>query len=226
MTDRDPSDAELAARLRDLGAAIAPIDVDLVERVTEAIATPPARPRRSLVAAAVAALVIVALTLAVTPARSAVAGWLGIGNTRIDVVDDLPTPVSAPPPTTIPDELPADTPLPAEHLVGPLVARFERDLGGASELVLVYDEVSLSITPLSSSILARKAVGDPEAVSGAVTTDGEPALWVEGPHTRSIGAITENVDGSALIWVRDGQELRLTGAITKARAIAIAESVE
>lgn len=86
-----------------LAAVLAEIGADLVTTATVAV---PARirTRPPMLAWAVAAAVVVLVTasLAVSPVRRAVAGWLGIGSTAIEI-GPLPTvPVAAEPPATDP----------------------------------------------------------------------------------------------------------------------------
>ena len=221
---------DLGDRLARSADAIEPTGIDLVDGVMAAIAAEPRGHRRrpSFAVAAAIVLLVGALTMVVEPARSAVAGWLGIGNTSIDVVDDLPevTPTTFP---TTAETTPAPAALfllPDEQLTGPLIARETRDLGGVTETSLRYGDVTLSATSAESDISFRKAVAVAEAVTSTVVTDGEPALWIEGAHTRTIREVTELVEESTLIWIRDGFEIRLTGDVGLEEAIAIAESLD
>lgn len=225
MTDHD-----LGERLARSAGAIEPTEIDLVDGVMAAIAAEPRGHRRrpSFAVAAAIVLLVCGLIMVVAPARSAVAGWLGIGNTSVDVVDDLPdvTPTTFPTAATTAPAPDAPVPIPDERLTGPLITRETRDLGGVTETVLRYADVTLSATTVASDISFRKAVTVAEAVTSTIVTDGEPALWIEGAHTRTIREITEFVEESTLIWIRDGFEIRLTGDLSLDEAIAIGESLD
>lgn len=220
------SDRDLDVRLAELADAIEPIETDLVDSVRAAVGSAPDRRRTSLVAAAAAACVLVVAITAIAPARSAVAGWLGIGNTRVDIVEELPDATPTTYAVTFDPTVPGRSLRPDERLTGPLIAVEDRDIGGITETSLRYRDVTLSSTPVESDIDVVKSVERAEAVSSAIVTDGEPALWIEGAHTRTIGEVTEVVEASTLIWVRDGSEFRITGDISKVQAIAIAESFD
>lgn len=219
---------DLGLELRELRDAIEPADIDLAGRVLAGVVDPPRHRRRSLAVAAALILFAGVLVVAIAPARTAVAGWFGIGNTTVDVVDELPesppTTSSTVPTSTIDPSVVGDHPVPAEQLTGPLVAHEQREIGGVTETILRFGDVTLSSTPVESWIVIVKSVGDPAAVSSAIITDGEPALWIEGAHLRSLSGTTELIETSTLIWVRDGVEYRLTGNVTLAEALEIAES--
>jgi len=225
MTDADEL---LGHRLADLRDHIAPTDTDLAPAVRTAIGRAPVRSLRPLAAAA-AVIVIAVMLTAFAPARTAVAGWLGIGNTRVDVVDSFPeaTPTTPPPSSTTPGATgPSRSALPDETLTGPVLARETQDLAGDEEFLVRYADVTFSATSAESEITIIKSVTDAQAVTSAIVTDGSPALWIDGAHTRTVGDITTLVEASTLIWVRGGYEYRLTGDISRELAVMIAESIE
>jgi RNA polymerase sigma-70 factor (ECF subfamily) len=189
-----------------------------------------------------AAVVAVALALALAvgllaPVREAVAGWLGIGSTRID---------QAPP---IPADPGRDRPRVGEGLVPATRAEVEEELGatpadlglatsdlGSPEVTaLVPDGGVVLAWPDGGTTLWVRRRGDdgppfikrPTGAEPLTVLDvpglGDQALVVEGDHVldtprRSLAA------GAAVLWVDRGWEYRLEGALATDRLVAIARS--
>lgn len=233
----DLTDDDLGAALADLGAALTLPDVDLASAV-RAAAAEPGTVRRAPLAAVAAAVLVVALgaVVAIAPARSAVADWLGIGRTAVEVDDDsrsapppvlptTPTGSVAPSPDEVRTEAAAALPfaprLPAPELAGAIVA-WE---AGGDELVVVYDGFVVQGRPATGDFpLAVKTVQDPDTVSRPVSPDGLSTLWIGGAHVRDVGGVPEAAE-SALLWVADGVEWRIAGSIELPDALDLADSM-
>ena len=231
------ADDALGPALADLGAHLHAPDHSLWTRVRAEIEDRGAEPaqtwsgRRARVLVAVAAVVavLVALTVSIAPAREAVADFLGIGSTGVVRVERLPAgdgPSAA-------DDLPsrgdvealrgeladAGFGLPNADLVGPPRAwRVDPD----GETVVAFADVVFG-QQRAGDVPALKRV-PPSGRIESTTVDGEPALWVEGPHVRRVGG-REYRSESALLWTAGDRELRLEGNLTLAAMRRVAESV-
>jgi hypothetical protein len=232
MTDVTTDDA-LGRALVDLGAHVRVPAHPLWTRVRadlDAAAAPAHwRPRlRLIVAIACALVLLVASTLAIAPARRAVADFFGIGSTGVVRVDRLPAddPSEA-------DDLPRRTDLralhadlaraglglPAAELVGtPVAWRVDPN----AETVVAFADVVLGQRP-EGRVPAVKRV-PPTGRIESTTVGGAPALWVEGPHVRTVGG-RDYHSRSALLWTVDGVELRLEGNLPRGVMRRVAESV-
>jgi hypothetical protein len=187
-------------------------------------------PRRLAVAAVVLVVALVA-TLAVAPAREAVARWLGIGSTRIERVPDGTVPADLP---TITGGLSPATEEEAERALGgalPVVeglgrpeATFVSPEGG---VILVWPEGETTLwvrnPDFEPATFVKKLVdaGEPAELIAGV---GDEALLVEGTHIletphRRLSA------GTVLLWVDDGREYRLESNLERAAKIDVARSV-
>jgi hypothetical protein len=225
------SDDALGRALTDLGAHVEVPAHSLWTRVAadldHAVAWPRARGQwRVALVVACLLLVLLAATLAIAPARRAVADFLGIGSTRVERVDD--TAGGAPPFDDVParedvaalrDELArADLGLPDLDLVGAPRA-WRVDAAGTS--VVVFDDVVLTQHRTEDPSLKRVA---PSGVVTATTVGGASALWIEGLHTRTVDGRTYSSE-SALVWLDGDVELRLEGNLDLASVRRVAESV-
>jgi hypothetical protein len=188
-------------------------------------------PRRLAVAAAVLVVALVA-TLAVGPAREAVARWLGIGSTRIERVPDVSVPVALPtvtgglsPATLEEAERALGGAVPGVEALGPPQAMFVPPEGG---VILVWPEGATTLwirdPDFEPAMFVKKLVdaGEPaESISGV----GDEALIVEGSHIletphRRLAA------GTVLLWVVGDQEYRLESDLDRDAMVAVARSVE
>lgn len=232
------TDPTLESQLQSLGEAIH-TDKDLVDRVGQQIdAIAPAahgRPRTLAVAASIAILIL-ALVVTIAPAREAVAGWLGIGRTSITIAQELPDA----PATTTPtrpatthnairaaalEELGIEVLLPVASAVGSVDGWEIADFGVESELIVVWGDISFTARRSDGDFGLRKIVISEEVVSATLTTDGDAALWVSGPHIRVNEEGFATVE-DALLWVRDAVEYRLVGIDNLEKALAIAATLE
>ena len=242
-------DAQMGAVIAALGPAVEPTSIDLVAGVRTAIdsytpALPHERQRISLAVAAALILLAGIVVFSIAPARTAVANWLGIGSTSVVIVDELPLPEPAAPPTA-----PLDAPttdegrdsdsirlaaaeqldlavlLPDPELVGAPDGWEIRDTGESRELVVAWERITLTARAPSPETPLRKFVTAPDAVVPAVLADGTPALWIEGFHIREAGDVVESV-GNTLLWEAHGIEYRIFGELVMSEAIEIATSLQ
>jgi hypothetical protein len=244
-----PDRVTLEQELRELSAALAwPDAPDVAAVVRSRIEAAPRRarrrPRRHQLAIALAVLVaVVAATLAVPQARSAILRALGIGNVRIELVDDLPPtaprsdlsllgiPVSlGEAREAFPYELVSPDPelgAPDEIRLGVVPAR-------VSYVWLGDDDVRLLVSQLAGTYGGAKYV---KVAGGAtaleeLTIDGHRALWIFG-EAHGFGLIgPTDVDfeeirlsGNTLL-VEDGETtLRIEGDFDRDRAVDIARTL-
>ena len=179
-------------------------------------------------------MLVVALvaTLAVAPAREAVARWLGIGSTRIERVPDdtndprgLPTITSALTPATVEEaERALGGAVPVVQELGPAQAMFVPPEGG---VILVWPEGATTLwirdPDFEPAMFVKKLVdaGEPaESIAGV----GDEALIVEGTHVletphRRLAADT------VLLWVDGDKEYRLESDLDRETMVEIAQSV-
>ena len=231
---------QIEAALRSLAVDLDGPDVDLAARVVSV-------PRRSFVlrpaiAAAAAVVVAVALVVVIEPARTAVADWLGIGGTRIEVTDS----------TLVLDGLP-----PVVETLGAEVTAAEAadHLGRAPSLPTALGDPDLWLVAGARATAAWVPAGDlpeiRETGIGALLSQGppdDPALgslkqagpdalvqpvqvgaasgfWIEGDHLRTARDGRSAVAANVLLWVDGGVEYRLESSLDLGAATAIAESV-
>jgi hypothetical protein len=192
--------------------------------------------RRSprLLAAAAMVAIVAASILMVAPARRAVANWLGIGSTRIEVVSDRPTDADSLPSITDESEIiPFDE---AEAVLGrPLPDTSETVLGrpdavdaipeGGVLIVWFDDDTTLWIrTADPTGSINTKLIG-PDAEFRPVTGLGDEAVLITGDHVlqtpqRQIAA------GTVLLWISDDIEYRLESTLTEAEIVEIARAIK
>ncbi len=229
------NDQDLGRALTALGRELAVPDVDLVGPVHDALEAPAPTfdrpPHRLLLAAAAALVVVVSVSVLVAPVRGAVADLLGIGGTKVEVVDELPpaVPPVVPAPSDVSldeaqTELSFDAVLPDAAQTGPARAWEVRGTGDDQELIVVYDGLVFSQRVLGDDSVVNRKVLDAQATVEPVTVDGEPGIWIEGTHVRIRDEQAETAT-NALVWERDGLELRLEGAPDRETALAVARSV-
>ena len=241
--------ATLEQELRELSAALAwPEAPDVAAVVRSRIeAAPPRerrRPRRHQLAIALAVLVaVVAATLAVPQARSAILRALGIGNVRVELVEDLPP--TAPRSDLSLLGIPVSLDQAREAFPYPLV-ELDPDLGDPDEVRVGYepdrvsfvwlgdDDVRLLVSQLAGMYGGAKYV---KVAGGAtaleeLTIDGHRALWISGAaHGFGLIGPTDvnfeeiRLSGNTLL-VEDGETtLRIEGDFDRERAVAIAREL-
>ena len=182
------------------------------------------------------ALIAIAV-VTIAPARAAVADWLGIGSTSVDIRDDLPPASTAAPPPRSDDpldviqaeasaQLGVVVRLPIDNQLGTPSGWEVRDLARGDELVVVWDDVRLTAWPADANQAPLlKVVPTGQTVDSAIEAAGDPALWIEGAHVR-VGE-SRTLVPSTLLWVREGVEYHLSGPNLRLdRAIEIAGSQE
>ena len=233
-------------------------DVDLVAAVVTAVVEPPAgvrRPRRLAIAAAIV-VAVVALTLAVEPAREAVADWLGLGSTRGEIVptgelsDGLPANAETEPGAPAAGDAADDQSAPevSNHSevrnpipeLGPptavadvSVARGRRFTwpAGAGLAPLAGSDVGaiLSVRVAEGELDLKRLLGDPELEFLTIALDGAelPALWIGSEH-EYVAAGTDDpvLADRVLIWVVDGLQYRLEADLPLDEMTALAGATE
>jgi hypothetical protein len=237
----------LVADLLALGRTIPPRPVDdaFVRRVATGISavpptsrTAPSRTARSRrVRAAVAAIVAVVVgAVAVPPVRAAVADLFGFGGVLVRE-EPGPAPSTAPAPPGATSDLSLAE---AADLV-PFRPAVPTALGDADGVEVSADRRVLSLTWETADgtvrldqIGARLDYAFAKSATGVafVTVGGDFALWFPEPHE----VVVLEPDGTArhesarlaghtLIWERGTVTMRLEGDLTRARAVAVAETV-
>lgn len=191
------------------------------------------RSSHRLLAAAVIVAIVAAATLLFAPARRAVADWLGIGSTRIEVVSDQPTAGDAlPRAVDHADLVPIDE---AEAALGrPLPDTSKTALGppdgvlvvpeGGGLVVWLDTDTTLWIRTADPTDSINTKILGPEAELRSVTGLGDEAVLITGDHVletprRQIAAST------VLLWISDGIEYRLESALTGDELIEIALAI-
>jgi len=184
-----------------------------------------------LVAAAVVLLLAAGALMVVTPTREAIADWLGIGRTRIE----LPNPGAG---STQAPEQRLDT---EASRVGPGAA--ERLLGRALPEIPTLEPIDFRTPPEGGVLIVyadaltlwvqvqdeggpvlQKTVGS----GGSVTwldDLGDGGALVSGPHTLTTPGRELGSD-SVVLWTERGLEVRLEGDLSDAQLIELAHSVE
>ncbi|MDG4810316.1 hypothetical protein O7634_26485 [Micromonospora sp. WMMD1120] len=235
---------ELERELRELAGWLdTPDPPDVRARVRVRLGKPAPRRRWRPVAAAA----VVALVVAVTPpTRAAVAdavtGLLRFAGVRV-AVGPAPTP-----PDATPSPLPGQRavtldearrmvrfPIRVPAVLGPpervLVADPDAD-GRYRVATLLYDRGAVRVDAFDGrlDLSFHKKVSPPGVDWTQV--HGDFAIWVDGPHVLSyvdragdVRRETARLAGSTLIWQDDDVSYRLEGALTKAGAIEIAQSL-
>jgi len=187
---------------------------------------------RRLAVAAVILIALLVVGLAVAPVRSAVAGWLGIGNTHVvkvpggvdtsglPLIQERLRPVSR-------DEAEGllRHPLPTVAALGdPQIVVLPPEGG----VIMGWAEgnTTLWVSPLDidPKLFLQKLVAVGEKVE-PVEGVGDAALYVEGTHIletpgRRLAA------SSVLLWVQDGVEYRLESDLSRDEMIDVAKSVQ
>lgn len=231
------TDDRLGTALMDLGAHVRTPEHSLWVRVRAELEASgpaghrlvPARRGRLVVAVAAVVAVLLAVTLGVAPARRAVADFLGLGSTSVVRVErppdaGLPSVADGLPPRADRRALRAELAraglsLPAAELVGaPVGWRVDPD----GETVVAFARLVFGQRP-EGDVPAVKRV-PPAGTVVSTTVGGEPASWVEGPHTRTVGGRSYR-SASALLWTVDGVEYRLEGNLPLGSVRRVAETV-
>jgi hypothetical protein len=223
---------------------------------TEPVPDARARPasRRWVLGLAVAAATVLALVLAIAPVRSAVAGWLGIGSTRIVVDPTIGTPApadtttaaaSASTTSTVPDTA---TTLPgiadglrqidargAEDLLRrPLPTLDGTSLGPPAGYRVMPEGGVLVVWPDSTTLwIHRRGIDGEQLVSKLVSAGeavqaveglGDAALAVVGGHVLDTPHRTISVD-TTVLWQDGDLEWRLESDRPVEELIALARQL-
>jgi hypothetical protein len=205
---------------------------------------------RSLLALAAVLVLIVAAVVTISPARSAIADWLGIG--AVEVRRSVRTLPTGPPELTVPGA-PSSSPegaaleqlAAAQKQVDFKIATPHAPSAGALSGVQVDRRVRgglvvlrykrFTLVEIATSTNGPPVVGkllDPAARAEPVTVDGRPGMWINGAHQiayldRSGDFKTDTVrrSGPVLLWAGTGVTYRIEGLERLADAQAVARSI-
>jgi hypothetical protein len=241
------TDDQLEAALRTLGTRLdvpAPPDMvdDVLARLDEPVEAPRWGPVHRIAAAVVAALLVLATAMAVSPTvRAAVYDLFRIGGVEIHENEKPPvTPsVSVDPPlagqrdvTLAEARREADFPLRLPTTLDPPVtvrliegARVVSMAFGSAHGQVRVDQFDGGLDPMFTKFTNADDMH-------RVFVQGVPGVWVDRPHpvfyTDETGRMREEtarLSGSSLIWEKDGITYRVEGDLTQAQAVDIAESL-
>jgi hypothetical protein len=184
-----------------------------------------------VVLALVVAIVLVA-GLAVSPARTSILRFFGIGAVQIELVDRLPA-VEPSAPLALGSEIdPSQAPFPI--LRSDLLGDPDAVYASGEVVTLLYgspDRVRLLVTEIGHSVLApeiAKKIVARTTNTRFVDIPGAtgPGIWIEGaPHVVVLVNAPPRLVGNTLVWVREGRTLRIEGAAELDDALRIAESM-
>jgi len=248
-------DPDLERQLLALGPNLAvPSDKGLLDAVLDRLGSVDRaaddgglRWRRLLVAAVVTLVVSSAGLVAYEPARTAVAGWLGIGAVQFTPVDQLP-PVSAgsnttpAPATASPAQAVEDAQrrvsfpirLPDATIAGPVRGVETNAVATGGLASITFDRFVL--TEIASQANQGPVVAKllpPGTKLEFLLVNGRDGAWISGaPH--ELGYIDPNGQfrnetvrraGNVLVWEQDGVTYRVEGLESKDDALAVAASL-
>ena len=175
-----------------------------------------------------------ATAVAATPTDATPSPGAGLGLGTVESLEDarvrVPFPVLVPSVLDLPDVVYVGGP----GLRGQLAFVY-RDGDGLPASSLL-DGAGLLVTQnegMTDERLAGKLVGAGLATAESVVVDGASGYWISGaPHMfwylapdTSMIEESRRLVGDTLVWERDGMLYRIEGAISKARALEIAESM-
>jgi hypothetical protein len=242
--------SELEQALLSVGRELdVPAVPDLAPSVLRALAASTARraPRRRLVLA-LAVLVLAALlaTLAIPDARSSLLRFLHIGGARIELVDELPEVQPEPPELDLGSALGERVTLgearrragfdllelderPDSVYLGPRGTVWFLYGGPAAVRLLVAQTRELEV---DEQFILKKLAGAGTQVDEA-TVRGVPAYFLSGgPHVVMLldehgipYQETARLARDVLVWEERGRTIRLEGDLSRAEALALAESL-
>ena len=183
--------------------------------------------RRPLVIALAAFAVALGAAFAVPQARSAILRLLGLEHVTIVRVEQLP-PVTRGP-GAVGEQLSLEE---AERQLGlhallPDLGRPDAvyvDPGGVMLILLYGRPVRLRLSEFLARFPIEKLVTPSERVE-SIRVGGHPGLWIPGPHVVIEPFGQPRVEGSVLVWQRNGLTLRLEGHVTKEQALRLASSI-
>jgi hypothetical protein len=229
-------DAAMTAQLRDLAAELDLPAVDLRDAVMDRIADHAptgTRAHRRLLAAAIVVVVLVAATVAIAPARDAVASWLGIGSTTIRHLTTDEIPAGGPP--QLGTEVPVAEDAPSLAPLGEPDAAFVDHRGAISYVWQAGSELPelgstgwgaiLTIRPAGSGAGNEKLLGSDTQVE-LVDLGTASGLWVPGDHIVIVPGEPPAIAHHVLLWTADDEEYRLEIELPKERAVELATTVE
>jgi hypothetical protein len=177
-------------------------------------------------------VVLVAATVAIAPARDAVASWLGIGSTTIRRMPTEELPAGGPP--QLGTEVPVTEDAPSLAALGEPDTAFVDDRGAISAVWPASGELPelgstgwgaiLTIRPAGSGAGNEKLLGSDTQVE-SVEIGGVRGLWVPGDHIVIVPGEPPAIAHHVLLWATDGEEYRLETELSQERAVALAATV-
>lgn len=187
-----------------------------------------------LLAVAAAITIIVAVTLGIPSTRAAIADFLGIGSTRIEITSEsdldgtaLPHIAKGLPPISV-DEATAilggDLPDTSATNLGPPDAVYRMPEGG---VLLGWEDGAATLwvrAATDTDVIIRKLVGSDEAVE-TVDGLGTEALILTGAHILQTPQRRLAAD-SVLLWHDDGREYRLEADLDRTGLIDLALGIK
>jgi hypothetical protein len=211
---------DLELELRDLAAHLdVPATPSLVGVVLGRVSRRRRR-RRQLVFAVAIGFAALAVAFAVPGSRASLLRFFHLRGATVSLVDRLP------PVTTrgsLGQPIPLDTA--AFHLLLPGGRRPEQVYAGDGGYWLRYPGLLLfEFESGPGTDVLKKAVTGTTDVE-YVDVDGEPGIWIGGPHAVYLPGGPPRASGHALIWQHGRLTLRLEAAVGREQALAIARSV-
>jgi hypothetical protein len=192
-------------------------------------------PRRWLTAAAAAVAVLVGLALAIAPVREAVADFLGIGSTEVEIVPEPDADPAGLP--TIDEGLTVITPSAAASRLGHALPDVAATRLGEPDQISVMPEGGVLLVwsdgattlwihggSIPGDILLSKLIGDGQDAQ-KIDGLGDAALMVRGEHVletphRRVRA------GTVVLWTIAGAEYRLESDLDAATMLEIADDLD
>ena len=212
-------------------------------------------PARALAYAAILAALVVAASLVSFPGvRTAVADFLGIGGVRIDTEGSAPTPaaeldlgeqmslagardavafdVRLPAALGPPDSVWLDTGVSGGQVA--LAYQSSSDLPAAAGTDLGALVTQFPDAQVAEAALKKVTGSQPGTTYEPVIVEGAQGFWISGePHVIAylepdgdIRSETVRLSGNVLLWEAGGITYRIESTLSKAKAIAIAESFD
>ena len=227
---------DLERDLHEVARALAvPATPDLASAVRDVLPAraPAPRPLRPALVLAIVIAAGVVAGLAISPARTAVLRFFGIGAVHVQLVDRLPA-VAPEAPLAVGSEIdPAEAPF--RISVPDVLGDPDAVYASGNVVTLLYgspDRVRLLVTEIGYSALppevAKKLVVSTTGVRFVeIPGSAGPAVWIEGePHLLELPGAPARLAGNTLVWVpQAGRTFRIEGAMQLDDALRIAESM-
>lgn len=225
---------DLDRDLRELASAIAyPETPDLATPVRRRLPErrPSAGPRRLALAAAIVGIAMLA-GLAVSPARTAILRFFGIGAVRVEYVERLPA-VEPGAPLTLGTQIDAGE-SPLRVLRSDLLGMPDGIYRSGTVVTLLWGSprsVRLLVTeiggpPVPPEVVKKALAATTRASFVPLAGEDDLGLWIEGaPHVLYLPGAPPRLAANTLVWRRGELTIRLEGAASLEEAVRIARSL-